>query len=95
MSNLTSEQMDKIIDEKTIIQKMRVEYNPILDLMKVFTENGVPISITEKYMDVKNTTNPLLFNMPMTEYPPAEDEEKKNKEVDEINKKESFRSVVL
>ena len=96
MSNsLTSEQMDKKIDEKTIIQNIIVEFNPILDTLKVLTANRVPISNTEKYSQVKNTINPLLFNMPMKIYSSDQDDIEKNKKVDEINEKEKFRTVVI
>ncbi len=95
MSDLTKEQIDAKIDEKTIIQNLRVEYNPILDIMKVFTESGVPLSITEKYMDVKNTTNPFLFNIPMNEYSDDDTDLKKKEIIDKLNEKDKFRTKVI
>lgn len=72
---LTKEQMDAKIEEHTVRMTYKVEYNPILDLMKVFTEKGTPVSVIEGYNKVKNTMNPLLFGMNMDEYPEQDTEE--------------------
>ena len=61
--------MDEKIDEKTIIKIVRLEYNPILDVMKTFTEkDNIPISVIYKYSVVKDNVNPFIFNVGLEEY---------------------------
>jgi len=67
--------MDEQIDEKTIIKTVRLEYNPILDVMKTFTEkDNIPISVINKYSVVKDNVNPFILNVGLNEYLGVEEE---------------------